>query len=206
MRLLLAAGLLVAAGAEENTCGSGLTISGSPNVALNADYYATTFSMCGATNFERKSESPSAMRLGSSFISPSCNYTVNQSCYWAVYDYSDQGNLTARVHARCLDCPRPGQGCWPQDAGQPAFSQRWEVATVGGSWEPAPAMRASCCKFKPTKCDNCTNEYCSTTYKTFGSCLKATMDTCCQAGGWIDQGKCLCKVPIENCEHVPGTQ
>eukprot|EP01046_Picozoa_sp_COSAG06_P019716 COSAG06_NODE_1416_length_9534_cov_8.199788_2_plen_126_part_00 len=119
-----------------------------------------------------------------------------------MYDYPDQNNLTARFHARCLDCPRPGQGCWAQAAGQPAIAQRWEVATASGGWEPAPAMRADCCTFKPTKCDNCTNEYCSETYKTFSSCLRASLDTCCQAGGWINGGKCLCKEPVENCEHT----
>ena len=93
---------------DVGTCGTGLTISGSPNFALNTDYYADVFSQCGATGFQAKSGAPSAMRLGSSFIGPSCNYTVNQSCYWAVYDYPDQANLTARLHARCLDCPRPG--------------------------------------------------------------------------------------------------
>ena len=54
---------------EVSTCGTGLTISGSPNAALNADYYADTFSQCGATNFQVKSETPTSMQLGSSFLS-----------------------------------------------------------------------------------------------------------------------------------------
>lgn len=189
-----------------NTCSTGLTITGSPNAALNQDFYGEDFALCGATGYAVETVGTATLRLGSSFISPTCNYTVNQSCYWAVYDYPDQRNLTARVHARCLSCPRPGQGCWAQSAGGPAIAQHWEVLTTVGAWEPAPAMRADCCKFKPTKCDNCTDDYCAKAYPTFGSCLKATLDTCCQAGGWINGGRCLCKEPVQHCEHSRALQ
>lgn len=74
--LVALATLLRADGQGSDTCGTGLTITGSPNAALNADYYADDFSRCGATNFMEKSGAPGAMRLGSSFLSPSCNYTV----------------------------------------------------------------------------------------------------------------------------------
>jgi hypothetical protein len=113
---------------------------------------------------------------------------------WAVYDYPDQANLTARLHG----CPIVGQGCWSPG---PVARQRWEARTVGGAWEPALSMRADCCTFEPTPCDNCTDDYCNRTYPTLGSCLKATLHTCCQAGGWIDQGRCLCKDPVRTCAH-----
>ena len=190
----------VGADEKQQGCTTGLTVTGSPNAALNADYYADTFSLCGSSSFGTKSLDPSTeMMLGSSWLGSSCTI-VNGSCgMWAVYDYPDQANLTARLHARCRGCSIEGQGCWPPPG--PVARQQWEVRTAGGAWEPAPSMRAGCCTFEPTPCDNCTDDYCNKTYPTFGSCLKATLHTCCQAGGWIDQGRCLCKEPVRTCAH-----
>ena len=150
--LLLLLGHQVA-GPTSDTCSTGLTISGSANAALNADYYADSFSKCGAESFSRKPEggaSPGTqMRLSSYFLSPECTLGTNQSCYWAVFDYPDQGNLTARLQARCKSCPRPGQGCWASVPGAAPIPQQWEVLTTANQWVPSPAMQASCCVFKP---------------------------------------------------------
>eukprot|EP01050_Picozoa_sp_SAG11_P030435 SAG11_NODE_9007_length_954_cov_1.088889_1_plen_144_part_10 len=141
----LALVLLGALRADDGFCSTGLTVVGSPNAALNRDYYADTFSACGASSFVMKAmqRPESALRLSSSFLGSECAIGANQSCMWAIYDYPNQANLSARLHARCPSCPRPGQGCWGGGGGV----QKWEVKTMAGEWAAAPAMEASCCTF-----------------------------------------------------------
>jgi len=176
-------------------CTTGLTVSHAPG--LSYDYLADTFSASGAEGFVYGDKNQ-ALRIAASYLGVPqfCNISSG-ACDWAIYSYPNQSSLVAELHARCTDCPRVGSGAWQR---APAFPQTWQLRQ-GGAWVPAPRMRASCCTFKPTKCDNCTDAYCTATYKTFGACLKATLSTCCQAGGWIDQGKCLCKQPVRSCEH-----
>jgi len=85
----------------------------------------------------------------------------------------------------------------------------WEVSYDGTSFESLGApVNTSCCDSTAAKCGDrpgheaCDITACKDKYKTFWSCLAASVTGCCQAFGWIDNGVCLCKNTRPSCKPI----
>jgi len=89
----------------------------------------------------------------------------------------------------------------------------WEVSYDHGyTFESLGApVNTSCCDSTPAKCGEtkdhkaCDRKTDCAQYKSFWSCVGASVTGCCQAFGWIDQGTCLCKNTRPACKPIDGT-